>query len=61
MGEKYAEDPFNMGIIFLPEMSFIIGTFSDLQHTHPGISYWSRPLECQSTNIFLVVDVHVVL
>ena len=28
---------------FLPKVSFIMGTFSDHQHTHPDISYWSRP------------------
>ena len=30
-------------LFLLPEMSFIMGTFSDLRHTHPGISYWSCP------------------
>ena len=49
MSMKCAEDPFNMGIFFiflfffLPKASFIMGTFSDPKHTHPGISYWSSP------------------
>ena len=43
VGIKRAEDSFNMGIFFLPKLSFIMGTFSDPQHTHPRISYWSHP------------------
>ena len=42
-GIKCAEDPFNMGMFFLHKASFIMGAFSDPQHTHPGISHWSRP------------------
>ena len=37
MGMKYAEEPFNMGMFFLPKVSFTIGTFLDPQPTHPGI------------------------
>ena len=37
MGIKYAEEPFNMGMFFLPKASFKMGTFSDIQHTLPGI------------------------
>ena len=29
MGIKYAEEPFNMGMFFLPKASFKMGTFSD--------------------------------
>ena len=43
MGINCDEDRFNMGTFFLPKASFIMGKFSDPQHTHPGISYWSRP------------------
>ena len=39
MGMKYAEDPFNMGMFYIPKASFKMGTFSDLQDTHPGILY----------------------
>ena len=38
---KCAEGPFNVGVFCLPQMSFIMGTFSDPQNTHPGILYWS--------------------
>ena len=41
MSVKCAEDPFK--ILLLPKASLIMGTFLDLQHTHPGISYWSPP------------------
>ena len=37
MGMNYAEEPFNMGMFFLPKASFKMGTFSDPKHTHPGI------------------------
>ena len=47
MGMKYAEKPFNMGTIcflfFLHEASFKMGTFSDPQHTHPGIFILESP------------------
>ena len=39
MGMKYAEEPFNMGMFFLPKASFIMGPFPDPQHTHPGIFF----------------------
>ena len=31
-------------------MSFIMGAFLDPQHTHPGISHWSRPPGLQGNN-----------
>ena len=41
MGIMCAE---NMGMSFDQSCpSFYMGTFSDPQQTHPGISYWSRP------------------
>ena len=43
MGMKCAEEPFNMNMFFLLKVSFKMGTFSDPQHTHPGILYWSQP------------------
>ena len=33
MGMKYAEEPFNMGMFFLPKASFKMGTFSNPTHT----------------------------
>ena len=40
MGMKSVEDPFNMGMFFyLRHPSYIMGTFSDPQHTHLGILY----------------------
>ena len=39
MDINYAEKPFNMGMFFLPKASFKMGTFSDPQHTNPGILY----------------------
>ena len=32
MGMEYAEEPFNMGMFFLPKASFKMGTFSDPQY-----------------------------
>ena len=46
MGMKYAEEPFNMGMciyFFLSKASFKMGTFSDPQHTHPGIFILELP------------------
>ena len=43
MGMKYAEKPFNLGMFFLPKASFKMGTFSDPQHTHPGIFILELP------------------
>ena len=42
MGRKCPEDPFNMGIFYLPKAPFKMGRpiFSDPQHTHPVITYW---------------------
>ena len=34
MGMKCAEDPFNMGMFFIPKASFIMSTFSDGEATH---------------------------
>ena len=43
MGMKYADEPFNMSMFFLPKASFKMGTFSDPQHTHPGIFILELP------------------
>ena len=43
MGMKCAEDPFNMGVFFLPKASFMLGTFSDPQHTYLGIFILESP------------------
>ena len=44
MGMKYAEEPFNMGISFLPKWSFKMGTFLDPKHTHIlACLCWSHP------------------
>ena len=45
MGMKWAEEPFNMGMLFffLPIASFKMGTFSDRQHTHPDIFILELP------------------
>ena len=32
-----------MGMFYLPKASFIMGTFSDPQHTHPGIFILKSP------------------
>ena len=37
------QESLQYGYVFCPKRSFIMGPFSDPQHTHPGISYWSRP------------------
>ena len=47
MGIKRAEDPFNIGIFFLPKASFIMSTFSDLnthiQAFHTGVAVAPPP------------------
>ena len=52
MGMKYAEEPFNMGMfIFLPKASF-----SDPQHTYPGIFILGRSPRPQYSPRLLYTD-----
>ena len=44
MGMKYADEPFNTRMLFLPKASINMGTFSDPHTQIRAFSYWSRPL-----------------
>ena len=43
MGMKYVEDPFLMGMFVFLRRPSEMGTFSDPQHTHPGIFILKSP------------------
>ena len=48
---KYAEEAFNMGMFILREASSKMGTFSDPQHTHPGIVKLESPPWARSPTV----------
>ena len=43
MGMNYVQYPFIVGVFFKLDMSFKMGPFSNLQHTHPGIVELKSP------------------